>query len=155
MAHNDYLDLAKRISLMCELFNRQLSDDAIAFWIEELQPIYGPHLFEALRVGCREKWMPSVGWVIDKAEEFKRLEENRKREEEFNRKNELLKAEYEKAKEKRNEDWNLLTQEQRDKYNSEYDVWKNSVSVYYRSMLRSDDGRGIDRFRQIEDRSFS
>jgi hypothetical protein len=89
------LDLAKRLALMCEIFNRQLSDDAVAFWIEELTPHYGPHLFTALREGMREKWMPSVGSVIDRATSLARTEREEAAAKEFFQQRQRERDEYE------------------------------------------------------------
>jgi hypothetical protein len=51
---------------MAEMFNRNLSDDAMGFWLAELAPHYGPHLFEAMREAMRGKWMPSVDDVVER-----------------------------------------------------------------------------------------
>mgnify|MGYP001587251162 CR=1 FL=1 len=134
---------------MCELFNRQLGDDAVAFWIAELSPFYGDHLFEALRQACLEKWMPGVGWVIDKAKWLKEAEENQKRHEE----NERRKKNHEAEIKKREEDWEQLSQEQRNSFNAIFDEAQAELRRMYpnaTAWMASDGSRGIARFRAVQ-----
>lgn len=42
----------------------------MGLWIEELTPYYGEPLFKALRMACRETFMPSIGWVLDKRKDI-------------------------------------------------------------------------------------
>lgn len=58
-------DLMRRIVLMAEAHNRVLSDDLVAFWVEELAPHYGSILFDSMHATMREKWMPSVKEVLE------------------------------------------------------------------------------------------
>lgn len=53
--------------LLCEMFNRQLSDLAMETWVDNLTSLYGPHLFEALDAANRAVRMPSLGEVIQDA----------------------------------------------------------------------------------------
>jgi hypothetical protein len=125
---------------MCEIFNRQLSDDAMQFWMEELQPHYGPFLVEAIRAGCREKWMPSIGWVIECAE-AKRKTERRKQEAERKATED---REIREANAARLEKWNALTQEERNDANADFDkAWdKFGFSFKWR---QNDPDRGAER----------
>lgn len=59
-------DLMRRVVLMAEAHNRTCSDDLVAFWVEELAPHYGEHLFEAIRLCMRDKWMPSVNELLER-----------------------------------------------------------------------------------------
>jgi hypothetical protein len=140
---------------MCELFNRKLSDDAVAFWMEELTPAYGPHLFEALRLACRETWMPSVGWVLSTAERLERQERERQRDEDRERR----KREYEAAIEQRKRQWDALSQEERDRYNAAFDAMRAELKRAYSgasmlSWLDSDPNRGIGSYRHIAHYSY-
>jgi len=58
--------LARRVILLAEAFNRTLSDDLVAFWVEELAPHYGENLFEAMRASMCEKWMPSINELLER-----------------------------------------------------------------------------------------
>ncbi len=104
---------------MCEIFNRQLSDDAVAFWMEELTTVYGEHLFTALREGMREKWMPSVGSVLERARALMSREESDKRQAR-RRKLDTRAAELDKIKKA---EWDALPEEQREKFNAEWDAF--------------------------------
>lgn len=56
----------------------------MATWIEELTPFFGDPLFEALRAGCRETWLPSISWVLEKRREILASAERIRRREEKN-----------------------------------------------------------------------
>lgn len=60
-------DLAKRVLLMAEMANRKISDEALGFWIAELSPRYDEHMRQALEWGAKQKFMPSVSEIQDKA----------------------------------------------------------------------------------------
>jgi hypothetical protein len=60
-------DLAKRVLLMAEMANRKISDEALEFWIAELSPRYDEHMRQALDWGAKQKFMPSVTEIQEKA----------------------------------------------------------------------------------------
>lgn len=57
-------ELSTRIALMAEIHTRRLSDRALAFWVEALEPLYGPELIQALDAGCKSQHMPSLGDIL-------------------------------------------------------------------------------------------
>lgn len=71
------LEIAQMVTLMAEIFNRKLSDGAVAFWVEELFPHYGSRLGESMREAMRDKFMPAINAIIEnvKAKEHRRERE--------------------------------------------------------------------------------
>lgn len=132
---------------MCEIFNRQLSDDAIAFWIEELTPVYGENLFLALREGMREKWMPSVGSVLERTRALIRSEQWQKK----NTMALIADKRLKQLEDQKKAEWSALTQQQRDTYNKLDDErWGKIFGIFMPGGVekkRDDENRGMSFFR--------
>ncbi len=58
-------ELGSKVQLLYEIHSKTLSDEALALWMESLTPTYSPATIVALKAGCREKWFPGLGWVME------------------------------------------------------------------------------------------
>lgn len=62
-------ELGRKIQLVYEIHGRNLSDAAMALWVETLAPSMASTptvTAEALKAACREKFFPGLGWVLER-----------------------------------------------------------------------------------------